>query len=133
MTAWCAPKSEPETRALGQVLLVPAQNTWLGKRVLNNFTWFYHSHLLMFVIFYIAAILHPWPGTPGYSHEHHHSVTWVRVTAATSPAAPGSPVDCTTRHLDVFELSGPFAGTVDAILTTNMKSLLRGSSSFPVQ
>ncbi len=54
------------------------QNTWLGKRVLNNFTWFYHSHLLMFVIFYIAAILHPWPGTPGYSHEHHHSVTWVR-------------------------------------------------------
>ena len=61
-------------------LLVPAQNTWLGKRVLNNFTWFYHSHLLMFVIFYIAAILHPWPGTPGYSHEHHHSITWVRAS-----------------------------------------------------
>ena len=57
---------------------LPAQNTWLGKRVLNNFTWFYHSHLFMFVVFYIAAILHPWPGTPGYSHTHGHSITWVR-------------------------------------------------------
>ena len=55
------------------------QNTWLGKKVLNNFLWFYHSHLLMFVIFYIAVILHPWPGLPGYSHEHGHSITWVRL------------------------------------------------------
>ena len=54
------------------------QNTWLGKRVLNNFTWFYNSHMLMFVIFYIAALLHPWPGLPGYSHTHGHSITWVR-------------------------------------------------------
>jgi hypothetical protein len=54
------------------------QDTWLGKNVLNNFTWFYNSHMFMFVVFYVATILHPWPGLPGYSHTHGHSITWVR-------------------------------------------------------
>ncbi len=53
------------------------QDTWLGKNVLNNFTWFYNSHMFMFAVFYVAVILHPWPGLPGYSHRHGHSVTWV--------------------------------------------------------
>ena len=63
--------------------LTALQNTWVGKR-LNNFTWFYNSHMLMFVIFYIAAILHPWPGLPGYQHAHHRSITWVRLAPRSS-------------------------------------------------
>ena len=54
------------------------QSTWLGKKVLNNFTWFYNSHMFMFAVFYVAVVLHPWPGVPGYSHRHGHSITWVR-------------------------------------------------------
>ena len=80
--AWFQPDSKPATESKQHSLTVSTclllQNTWLGKRVLNNFSWFYNSHLFMFAVFYIAALLHPWPGLPGYSHAHGHSITWVR-------------------------------------------------------
>ena len=64
---------------IGSETAVSLQRTWFGKRVLNNFTWFYNTHILMFVVVYAAILCHPWPGLPGFSHSHGHSVTWVRV------------------------------------------------------
>lgn len=57
------------------------QKTWFGKRVLNNFTWFYNTHMLMFLIFFVAIMFHPMPGVPGFSnvksHQIDNSITWV--------------------------------------------------------
>ena len=73
------------------VYLAATQDTWLGKKVLNNFTWFYNSHMFMFGVFYVAVILHPWPGLPGYPHRHGNSVTWVCLHPARSiPEHPSS-------------------------------------------
>ena len=59
-------------------LLLAVQSTWLGRRVLNNFQWFRNTHLLMFVLFMAAVILHPWPAAPGRAHHRGNSITWVR-------------------------------------------------------
>ena len=51
------------------------EHTFLG-RFLNNFSWFSISHIAMWFIFYVALILHPYPGTPS-QHSDHHNTTWV--------------------------------------------------------
>jgi hypothetical protein len=52
------------------------ENTVLG-RFLNSFTLFSISHIAMWFIFYVALILHPYPGTPS-QHKNNRSTTWVR-------------------------------------------------------
>ena len=56
------------------------EKTFLG-RFLNNFTYFSVTHIVMWFIFYVALILHPYPGTPS-QHKNHHSTTWVRLSEA---------------------------------------------------
>ena len=51
------------------------EHTSLG-RFLNNFTNFSISHIAMWFSFYVALILHPYPGTPS-QHSDHHNTTWV--------------------------------------------------------
>ena len=53
------------------------QGTWLG-RWLNNFQWFYWTHVFLFVVFVGALLVHPLPGLPGHQHTTIHSVTWAR-------------------------------------------------------
>jgi respiratory burst oxidase len=53
------------------------EKTAVGK-VLNNFTIFSITHILMWIIFYVALIIHPYPGTPS-QHFDHHSVTWIYI------------------------------------------------------
>ena len=52
------------------------RGTFIG-RILNNFTYFSITHIAMWVIFYVALILHPYPGTPS-QHKNGRSTTWVR-------------------------------------------------------
>ena len=54
------------------------RGTFVG-RVLNNFTYFSVTHIAMWVIFYVALILHPYPGTPS-QHKNGRSTTWVRLS-----------------------------------------------------
>jgi hypothetical protein len=51
------------------------KNTAIG-RFLNNFTYFSVTHIVMWVIFYTALILHPYPGRPS-RHKYGRSTTWV--------------------------------------------------------
>jgi hypothetical protein len=49
-------------------------------RFLNNFTNFSITHIAMWIIFYVALILHPYPGTPS-QHKNGRSTTWVRLSS----------------------------------------------------
>lgn len=51
------------------------RGTFIG-RILNNFTYFSITHIAMWIIFYVALILHPYPGTPS-QHKNGRSTTWV--------------------------------------------------------
>mmetsp|Transcript_19750 Transcript_19750/g.59654 ORF Transcript_19750/g.59654 Transcript_19750/m.59654 type:complete len:963 (-) Transcript_19750:862-3750(-) len=53
------------------------QGTAISK-VLNNFKYFAVTHFTMWFVFYVALILHPWPGTPS-QHFSGRSVTWIYV------------------------------------------------------
>jgi hypothetical protein len=55
------------------------RGTCIG-RFLNDFTNFFITHIAMWVIFYVALILHPYPGTPS-QHKNGRSTTWVRLTS----------------------------------------------------
>ena len=46
-------------------------------RFLNNFTYFSVTHIAMWILFYTALILHPYPGRPS-RHKYGRSTTWVR-------------------------------------------------------
>lgn len=52
---------------------------WLAakSRAFELFLW---THIAMFALVYVAAVLHPKPGLPGYQHAHSRGTTWVRQT-----------------------------------------------------
>mmetsp|Transcript_19749 Transcript_19749/g.59648 ORF Transcript_19749/g.59648 Transcript_19749/m.59648 type:complete len:932 (-) Transcript_19749:862-3657(-) len=51
------------------------RETVVGK-FLNNFLWFSISHMTMWLVFYVALILHPMPGLPS-QHKNHRGTTWI--------------------------------------------------------
>jgi len=74
---------------------------WLAakSRAFELFLW---THIAMFALVYVAAVLHPKPGLPGYQHAHSRGTTWVRQTdnkltfARTDMCIPVSHVWCTS-------------------------------------
>lgn len=57
--------------------LAAIKRTALG-RILNDFNWFWRSHMALFVVFYAALICHPWPGLPSVHGFPLHGYCWVR-------------------------------------------------------